>query len=37
MRRLGLLGWLAILVAAVILSYSLMVKPVIGMADNGDF
>ncbi|SEC05270.1 hypothetical protein [Paenibacillus sp. GP183] len=37
MRRLGMLGWSAVLVAAIILSYLLMVKPVIGMADNGDF
>lgn len=37
MVRLGKLGWTAVIIAAGILVYMLLVKPVIGMADSGDF
>jgi hypothetical protein len=37
MSKLGKIGWLALLAAAVILIYLLLVKPVVGLADNGDF
>jgi hypothetical protein len=37
MDRLGKIGWIAILAAAGVLVYLLLVKPLIGMADSGDF
>jgi hypothetical protein len=37
MGRLGSIGWAAIAAAAAIMAYLLLVKPVIGMADSGDF
>jgi hypothetical protein len=37
MRKVSTIDWLAILAAASILIYMLMVKPIIGMADSGDF